>query len=102
LLDSVGLPAGLLSTSRPDLDVFEGFDLLRDAVLENFYFLSGEVLDAFAIESRVHIHADVVRARAERRLVLCLEDDCGKHEDRGNVESRHKYPDGRLAKESLL
>ena len=102
LLDRVGLAAGFLRSGGSYLDVLEPLELLRYSVLEDFYFLSGQILDALAVDARVHVHADVVRAGSECRLVLSLQDDGRQHEEGDKTESRHRYPDGGLATGSLL
>ena len=55
---------------RADLDVLEGLDLLEDAVFEDVDLVDLEILDGLAIPRGVHVHAHVVRAGAEGRLVL--------------------------------
>jgi hypothetical protein len=70
--------------------MLEGFDLLRHSVLLDFYFFGSQVVDALAIESGVHIHADIIRAGSECRLVLRPQDDCHEHQERDEEVSRHE------------
>ena len=53
---------------RTGTNVLERVDLLRHAVLEHFEVSGHETIDDPAVLRRVHVHADEVRADADRLL----------------------------------
>ncbi len=72
LLDGVRLHSELLRDPGADPDTLESLDLLWHAVFEDLDFVLLNVLDGLAITRGVHVHADVRRTAAERRLALTV------------------------------
>ena len=77
--------------------MLERLDLLRRAVLEQFDLVEPEVFHDGAVAHGVHVHADVVGARAERRRRLRTERHGGERQEYSNNRSRHTPSTGRLA-----
>ncbi len=65
----VRFDARLLRTWPADVDVLEGLDLLHDAVLEDLEVVRGQIANRHALEGRIRVHANEVRAHTESRLI---------------------------------
>jgi hypothetical protein len=65
----VRFDARLLRTWPAHVDVLEGLDLLHDAVLEDLEVVRGQIANRHALEGRIRVHANEVRAHTESRLI---------------------------------
>ena len=85
-----------LGTSEGD-DVFEGVDLLLNAVFEDLEVRGLETVDNLTVARRIRVHPDEVRADADRLLRLGGQHRHASRQEREDRDCAHGYRTTRIA-----